>query len=130
MKTLPLFLFLASCSIGPTMTVRKDGSTLVTTGGAFLEKTANETAYVKTAEGAEMSYTKNNKDQTVVVNTAIRTWGTVSTVLGLAEEANAGEAIREKAQVAKTVSDNSVKKAQVAADVTKATFVPHVPTPP
>jgi hypothetical protein len=127
MKTWPLFLLLSSCSIGPTMTVRKDGSTLVTTGGAFLEKTTNETAYVKTADGAEMHYAKNNKDQTVVVNTAIKTWGTVSTVLGLAEEANVGEAIREKAQVAKTVSDNSVKKAQVAADVTKATFVPHTP---
>lgn len=120
-----LALALASCSSGPIV-MRPDGTRIVMSP-SVLEKSTDESAVVRFPDGMEIAYQKKGKDQTRVAAIAIQTWGTVQGIIETAKGLNDGEAIRENAQTARQVSSDSVKKAETAADVTKATFVPPEP---
>lgn len=124
LTTAPL-LFLVSCSSGPIVT-RPDGTRIVMSPSVF-EKSTDESAVVRFPDGLEVAYAKKGKDQTKVAAIAIQTWGTVQGIIETAKGLNDGEAIRENAQTARQVSSDSVQKAQISADVTKATFVPPEP---
>lgn len=118
---------LPACHTAPTAIVRADGTRLLNLGTSLLEKSTAESASLKTPDGYELSYSKTGKDETGVANMAIGTWGTVAGITASGEQLNQGEAIRENNQTARQVSNNSVKKAQIQGDVTKATFVPPEP---
>lgn len=123
--TTALLLSLVSCSSGPIVT-RPDGTKIVMSPSVF-EKSTDESAVVRFPDGLEVAYSKKGKDQTKVAAIAIQTWGTVQGIIETAKGLNDGEAIRENAQTARQVSSDSVQKAQISADVTKATFVPPEP---
>lgn len=129
MKPNVLFLIpviaLAACSSGPI--VKLPNGTQVVMSPSVFEKTTEESAVVRLPDGVEIAYAKKGKDQTQVARLAITTWGTVQSIIETAKGLNDGEAIRENAQTARQVSSDSVKKAETAADVTKATFVPPEP---
>lgn len=114
--------FLVSCNVAPTV-VRPDG-TKITLGGSFLEESTKEAATVTLPDGTQLAYAKEGKDQTGIAKEGVRVWGTVAGITATADGLNEGEAIREKGMTARTMSADSVKKADIAADVTKATFVP------
>lgn len=120
-----LALALASCSSGPIV-MRPDGTRIVMSP-SVLEKSTDESAVVRFPDGMEIAYQKKGKDQTRVAAIAIQTWGTVQGIIETAKGLNDGEAIRENNMTARQVSSDSVKKAETAADVTKATFVPPEP---
>lgn len=124
LRLLP-FLLLVSCASGPIVT-RADGTKVVINPSLF-EKTTEESAAVIFQDGLQIAYSKRGKDQTSVANMAIGTWGTVQGIIETAAGLNEGEAIRVKGETARALSSDSVRKAEVAGEVTKATFVPHVP---
>ena len=119
---LVLCVFAAACSSGPVI-MRPDG-TRILLGASVLEKSTKEEAAVVLPDGTQLTYAKRGKDQTAVMKEGIRAWGTVAGIVATAEGLNAGEAIREKGMTARTISADAVKKADIAGDVTKATFVP------
>jgi hypothetical protein len=132
MKNIQKLLVLASltgaaCTIRPTVTFKPDGSVVATTGASLMTKSKMATAQIKLPNGTELAYSEEGKDETVVPVLGIKTWGTVETVLGLAKEANVGESLRERGQTARVVSDNNVKKADIAAEQAVKTFVPPIP---
>lgn len=111
-----------SCSSGPIVT-RPDGTKVVMSPSVF-EKSTSESALVQFQDGLTVAYQKNGKDQTIIAKEGIRAWATVQSIVEMAKGLNDGEAIREKGMTARQVSADSVKKADIAGDVTKATFVP------
>jgi hypothetical protein len=113
---------LVSCSVGPTV-IRPDG-TKIMLGAALLERTTDESATVTLSDGTQLAFAKKGKDQTVVAKEGIRAWASVASIEATADGLNDGEAIREKGMTARQVSTDSVKKADIAGDVTKATFIP------
>ncbi len=120
-------VFLVACHSAPTVIFKPDGSKIVNLGVSVFEKTTDESAAVTLPDGTQLAYTKKGKDQTNLVREGIRAWGTVAGIAATAQGLNAGEAIRERGMTARQVSTDSVKKAEVAADVTKSTFVPPEP---
>lgn len=118
-------LMLTACHTAPIV-MAPDG-TKVSLGTSLLEKTTDEGATVKLANGTEISYYKKGKDETMIAREGVRAWATVAGIVATAEGLNAGEAIRENGMTARQASTDSVKKAETAADVTKATFVPPEP---
>lgn len=116
---LPLLLAV-SCANGPTVVVRSDGTTIANLGQSLFEDTEGETASITLADGTQLTQSKTGKAQTKVP----AAWIGYKTLIGLADLANQGEAIREKGATARTGQSASVEKARIDADVTKATFVP------
>jgi len=116
-------LAIASCSTGPTVIHRPDGAVIVSLGVSIFEKSKAEAATVE-GHGWKLAYSKDGKDQTVVAATGIKAWASVASIAAAADGLNKGEAIREKGMTSRTISSDSVKKAEIAGDVTKATFIP------
>ncbi len=122
-----LALPLAACHTAPTVIFKPDGSRVVNLGASVFEKSTDESAAVTMPDGTQIAYSKKGKDQTILVREGIRAWATVESIVAAGEALNGGEAIRENNITARQVSSDSVKKAETAADVTKATFVPPEP---
>lgn len=127
MKPTALLISLAFCACHTApIVVTPDGSK-ISLGTSLFEKTTDEGATVKLAGGTEISYYKKGKDQTLLARDIAKGYFGVEGVKAAGEALNGGEAIRENNITARQVSTDSVKKAEVAADVTKATFVPPEP---
>lgn len=113
-------LLAVSCANGPTVIVRSDGTTIASLGQSLFEDSASEGATITLADGTQLSHTKTEKVQSKVPTT----WIGYKTLIGLANIANKGEAIREKGATTRSGQEADVEKARIEADVTKATFVP------
>lgn len=113
-------ILLCSCANGPTVVMRPDGTVIANLGQQLFEDSDEETAMITLPDGTKLAYSKTGKKQTKVPNNYIG----YKLSVGLANIANGGEEIREKGDTLRTQSADSVKKAKIQADVTKATFVP------
>lgn len=111
---------LSSCANGPTVVLKPDGTVIANLGQQLFEDTDEESAVIKLPDGTQLAYSKTGKKQTKVPNNYIG----YKLSTGLANIANGGEEIREKGETLRAQSADSVKKAEIQADVTKATFVP------
>ncbi len=124
MKRMTPFIasLLVSCSTGPVI-MRPDGTKIMLTASLF-EKSTEESATVIMPDGTQIAYMKRGKDQTVLAREVSRGYFGVEGVKALWGGQNTSAEIAEKGQTARQVSSDSVKKADIQADVTKATFVP------
>ena len=111
---------LCSCANGPTVVLKPDGTVIANLGQQLFEDSEEESAVIKLPDGTQLAYSKTGKKQTKVPNNYIG----YKLATGLANIANGGEEIREKGDTLRAQSADSVKKAQIEADVTTATFVP------
>jgi hypothetical protein len=112
----------AGCTVKPFTYASPKGASIASLGGSLMTKSAEEYASIERPDGTKMVHHVRDKDETVVPNSYIG----YKTLTGLADIANGGEQIRESNATRRAISDNSVKKADIAADVTKSTFVPPV----
>jgi len=110
---------LVSCNVKPTITT--PGGYKLTLGASLLEKTAEESALVELPDGTRLAYSTKGKDQTMIAKEGIRAWATVAGITATADGLNEGEAIREQGMTARTISADSVKKADIAGEVKKTT---------
>lgn len=123
-----IFLLAAvSCATAPAFIVRPDGTHVVSLGTSIFEKAASESALVSLPDGTQLEYAKTEKDQTGVANTGITAWGTVESLEIIAGAVTKARSVTQQGKTARQLSGDSVRKARVAADVTKHTFVPPIP---
>lgn len=129
MKILSIVACLAfcSCAANPVIVKKPDGTMIASLGWEVFEDSETAGAAITFADGTHMQYTKTGKSQTKVPNRLIDS----RTMVGLAQEANVGEAIRVDGDVAKGAQAAGVEKAKIAGDVKVKTFVPPetVPVP-
>ncbi len=126
MRTLLILpILFASCATGPVI-LEPDGTKIILSA-SLLEKTTDESAAVRLANGTELAYSKKGKDQTMLAREVTRGYFSVEGVKALWGGQNTSAEIAEKGQTARQVSSDSVQKARIDGDVKIKTFVPPEP---